>query len=110
MIENTCRKQRYVYGTTLDLVGKVKGLVKFDLQEELKARKFQIKVGGNMLGVFDFGPGKFGSEAIFIPRDVGLDLEEDDNYLIYFVNDENTGYGSSLHSIFLSPELSYIFL
>ena len=63
-----------------------------------------------MLRVFDFGPRRFGSEEIFIPRDSRLDLEEDDGYLIYFVHDENTGYGSSLHSIFLSPELSYIFL
>ena len=57
-----------------------------------------------MLGVFDFGLGRFGSEAI------GLDLEEDDGYLICFVHDENIGYGSRLHSIFLSPKLSYIFL
>lgn len=85
------RKQRYVYGTTLDSVAKVKGLVKFDLQAEPKAGKFQIEVGGNVLGVFDFGPGRFGSEAIFIPRDSGLDLEEDDGYLICFVHDENTG-------------------
>ena len=110
MIENACRKKRYVYGTTLDSIAKVKGLVKFDLQAEPEARKFQIEVGGNVLGVFDFGPRKFGSEEIFIPKDFGLDLEEDDGYLIYFVHDENTRYGSSLHSIFLSPELSYIFL
>ena len=110
MIENACRKQCYVYGTTLDSVAKVKGLVKFDLQAEPKVGKVQIEVRGNVLGVFDFGPGRFGSEAIFIPRYSRLDLEEDDGYLIYFVHDENTGYGSSLYSIFLTPELFYIFL
>ena len=85
MIENAGRKQRYVYGTTLDSVAKVKGLVKFDLQAEPEAGKFQIEVGGNVLGVFDFRLGRFGSKAIFIPRDYGLDLEEDDGYLIYFL-------------------------
>ena len=99
MIENACRKYYYVYGTTLDSVAKVKGVIKFDLQAEPEARKFQIEVGGNVLGVFNFGPRRFGSKAIFIPRDSGLDLEEDDGYLIYFVHDKNTRYGSSLHSI-----------
>ena len=99
-----------MYGTALDSIAKVKGLVKFDLQAEPEVRKFQIEVGANVLGVFDFGPRRFGFEAIFIPKDSGLDLEEDDGYLIYFVHDENTGYRSSLHSIFLSPKLSYTFL
>ena len=110
MIESACKKQCYVYGTIVDLVAKVKGLVKFDLQVELKVGKFQIEVGGNVLGIFDFGPRRFGFEAIFILRDSRLDLEEDNGSLICFVHDENTGYGSSLHSIFLSLELSYIFL
>ena len=39
-----------MYGTTLDSVAKVKGLVKFDLQEEPEVGKFQIEVGGNVLG------------------------------------------------------------
>lgn len=85
------RKQRYVYGTVLDSVTQVKGLVKFDLQAEPEIGKSQIEVGGNVLGVFCFGPGRFGSEAIFVPRDSGPDLEEDDGYLICFVHDENTG-------------------
>ena len=50
-----------------------------------------------MLGVLYFGPGRFGSEAIFVPRDSGPDLEEDDGYLICFVHDENIGYGSTLN-------------
>lgn len=85
------RKQRYVYGTILDSITQVKGLVKFDIQAEPEVGKSQIEVGGNVLGVLYFGPGRFGSEAIFVPRDSGLDLEEDDGYLICFVHDENIG-------------------
>lgn len=102
-----------MYGTTLDSIAKVKGLVKFDLQAEPEVGKSQIEVGGNVLRVFDFRPRRFGSEAIFVPTDSRLDLAEDDGYLICFVHDENIGYGSKLlaylHSILLSPDLSYIF-
>uniref|UniRef100_A0A0C9QLD5 carotenoid 9,10-dioxygenase n=1 Tax=Wollemia nobilis TaxID=56998 RepID=A0A0C9QLD5_9CONI len=84
------RKQRYVYGTIIDSVTQVKGLVKFDLQGEPEVGKSQIEVGGNVLGCFDLGAGRFGSEAIFVPRDSDSNLEEDDGYLICFVHDENT--------------------
>ncbi|KAH9311519.1 hypothetical protein KI387_026554 [Taxus chinensis] len=85
------RKQCYVYGTILDSVTQVKGLVKFDLQAQPEVGKSQIEVGGNVLGVFNFGPGRFSYEAIFVPESSGSDLEEDDGYLICFVHDENTG-------------------
>lgn len=90
------RKQRYVYGTTLDSIAKVTGIVKFDLHAAPEAGKTKIEVGGNVQGLYDLGPGRFGSEAIFVPRVPGINSEEDDGYLIFFVHDENTGYYTHL--------------
>lgn len=94
----TGRRQRYVYGTMLDSIAKVKGIVKFDLHAEPDASQTKLEVGGTVQGIFDLGPGRFGSEAIFVPRESGTTGEEDDGYLIFFVHDENTGK-SSVHVI-----------
>eukprot|EP01018_Ginkgo_biloba_P032683 Gb_01701 [translate_table: standard] len=102
----TGRKQRYVYGTILDSITKVTGVVKFDLHAEPEIGKSHIDLGGNVKGIYRFGVGRYGSEAIFIPQDSGLDLDEDDGYLMCFVHDENTGK-SEVHVIdakTLSPE------
>lgn len=88
------RKQRYVYGTILDSIAKVTGIIKFDLHAEPQTGKTKLEVGGNVLGIFDLGPGRFGSEAVFVPREPGTKSEEDDGYLIFFVHDETTGYFS----------------
>lgn len=88
----TGRKQQFVYGTMLENIAKVKGLVKFDLGAEPKLEEtMDFQIGGNVKGVFSFGPGRYGSEAIFVPRTSGFDEHEDDGYLICFVHDENTG-------------------
>ncbi|CAI9103069.1 OLC1v1001501C2 [Oldenlandia corymbosa var. corymbosa] len=87
----TGRKQRYVYGTTLNSIAKVTGIVKFDLHAEPEDGKTKIEVGGNVVGLFDLGPRRFGSEAVFVPRQPGTTVEEDDGYLIFFVHDETTG-------------------
>ncbi|KAH1217553.1 Carotenoid 9,10(9',10')-cleavage dioxygenase 1 [Glycine max] len=87
----TGRKQRYVYGTTLDSIAKVTGIIKFDLHAEPDNGKTKLEVGGNVQGLYDLGPGKYGSEAVYVPRVPGTDSEEDDGYLICFVHDENTG-------------------
>ncbi|KAK2992345.1 hypothetical protein RJ640_015433 [Escallonia rubra] len=87
----TGRKQRFVYGTRMDSIAKVSGIVKFDLHAEPEAGKEELVVGGNVEGLFDLGAGRFGSEAIFVPRQPGITSEEDDGYLIFFVHDENTG-------------------
>ncbi|KAK6928746.1 Carotenoid oxygenase [Dillenia turbinata] len=86
----TGRKQRYVYGTTLDNIAKVTGIIKFDLHAEPQIGT-KLEVGGNVQGLFDLGPGRFGSEAVFVPREPGITSEEDDGYLIFFSHDENTG-------------------
>ncbi|XP_006345442.1 carotenoid 9,10(9',10')-cleavage dioxygenase 1-like isoform X1 [Solanum tuberosum] len=90
----TGRKQRYVYGTILNNVAQITGVVKFDLHAEPETGKTKLEVGGNVPGIFDLGPGRFGSEAIFVPRQPGTECEEDDGYLILFVHDENTGKSS----------------
>ncbi|XP_020214194.1 carotenoid 9,10(9',10')-cleavage dioxygenase 1-like isoform X3 [Cajanus cajan] len=87
----TGRKQRYVYGTTLDSIAKVTGIIKFDLHAKPDHGKTKLEVGGNVQGLYDLGPGKFGSEAVYVPRVPGTDSEEDDGYLIFFVHDENIG-------------------
>jgi len=86
------RKQRYVYCTILDSIAKVTGIIKFDLHAEPESGKKELEVGGNIQGIYDLGPGRFGSEAIFVPKQPGVSGEEDDGYLIFFVHDENTGY------------------
>ncbi|XP_011047392.1 PREDICTED: carotenoid 9,10(9',10')-cleavage dioxygenase 1-like [Populus euphratica] len=90
----TGRKQRYVYGTLLNSIAKVTGIVKFDLQAEPEPGKEKIEVGGNVKGIFDLGPGRFGSEAVFVPHKPGTTSEEDDGYLIFFAHDESTGKSS----------------
>lgn len=91
------RKQRYVYGTILDSIAKVTGIIKFDLHLEPEAGKNKLEVGGNIKGIFDLGLGRYGSEAIFVPRQSGITSEEDDGYLIFFVHDDNTGYSLLLY-------------
>ncbi|KAK4591904.1 hypothetical protein RGQ29_016389 [Quercus rubra] len=90
----TGRRQRYVYGTIFDSTAKITGIIKFDLHAEPETGKTKLEVGGNVQGIYDFGPGRFGSEAIFVPRVPGMTSEEDDGYLIFFVHDENTGKSS----------------
>ncbi|XP_075645811.1 carotenoid 9,10(9',10')-cleavage dioxygenase 1-like [Castanea sativa] len=94
----TGRRTRYVYGTILEGVVKVTGIIKFDLHAEPETEKTKLEVGGNVQGIYDLGPGRFGSEAIFVPRVPGITSEEDDGFLIFFVHDENDGK-SSVHVI-----------
>ncbi|CAL0310311.1 unnamed protein product [Lupinus luteus] len=86
----TGRKQRYVYGTILGSIARVTGIVKFDLHAQPEPENTKLVVGGNVQGIYDLGPGRFGSEAIYVPRVPGTTSEEDDGYLIFFVHDENT--------------------
>ncbi|XP_062115352.1 carotenoid 9,10(9',10')-cleavage dioxygenase 1-like [Humulus lupulus] len=94
----TGRKQRYVYGTRLADHPRITGIVKFDLEAEPDDGKTSLEVGGNVQGLYDLGPGRFGSEAVFVPKVAGISSEEDDGYLIFFVHDENSGK-SAVHVI-----------
>lgn len=83
----------------LDSITRVTGIIKFDLHAEPESGKTKLEVGGNVQGIFDLGPGRFGSEAIFVPRKLGISSEEDDGYLIFFVQDEASGYVFLSHTI-----------
>ncbi|EOA34535.1 hypothetical protein CARUB_v10022080mg, partial [Capsella rubella] len=87
----TLKKHRYVYGTILDnsAVLKVIGVIKFDLHAEAEEGKKMLEVGGNIKGIYELGQGRYGSEAVYVPR--GAAEEEDDGYLLFFVHDENSG-------------------
>nr|AFJ94680.1 carotenoid cleavage dioxygenase 1 [Vitis vinifera] len=102
----TGRKQRYVYGTILDSIAKVTGIIKFDLHAEPDTGKSKLEVGGNVQGIFDLGVGRFGSEAVFVPREPGITSEEDDGYLIFFIHDEKTGksYVNVIDAKTMSPD------
>ncbi|KAF8086087.1 hypothetical protein N665_0635s0018 [Sinapis alba] len=86
----TGKKNRYVYGygTFLDSISKVTGIIKFDLHAEAETDKTMLQIGGNIKGIYKLGQGIYGSDAIYVPRELA---EEDDGYLLFFVHDENTG-------------------
>ncbi|XP_048620967.1 carotenoid 9,10(9',10')-cleavage dioxygenase 1-like isoform X1 [Brassica napus] len=86
----TGKENRYVYGygTVLDGIPRVKGIIKFDLHAEAETGKTKLRVGGNIKGIYEMGQGTYGSDAIYVP---GATAEEDDGYLIFYAHDENTG-------------------
>ncbi|CAN0917397.1 Carotenoid 9,10(9',10')-cleavage dioxygenase 1 [Linum grandiflorum] len=91
------RKQRYVFGSIMNSVAKITGIVKFDLDGKPAVEgKTKVEVGGNVQGIFELGAGRYGSEAVFVPREAGMTSEEDDGYLICFMHDENTGKSSTI--------------
>ena len=71
------RKNRYSYHSVIpfEIPATFEALVKYDLET------------GDVIDRYDYGPGVFGSEAPFAPRDGGT--EEDDGYLLSFVTDTN---------------------
>ncbi|CAI0405018.1 unnamed protein product [Linum tenue] len=91
----TGRKQRYVYGA-INSFAKITGIIKFDLYAKPEQGKTNLEVGGNVQGIFELGPGRYGSEAVFVPRVPGVTSEEDDGYLICFMHDELTGKSSTI--------------
>ncbi|XP_024360877.1 carotenoid 9,10(9',10')-cleavage dioxygenase isoform X1 [Physcomitrium patens] len=82
------RKTQYMYGAIMDKESKMVGVGKFDLLKEPEVNPKSLEEGGDIEGVFLYGPGRFGGEAIFVPRNPGRDGPEDDGYLIVFVHDE----------------------
>ena len=71
------RKHRYAYNARIDGTGNgmFNGLIKYDRANDSAEH-------------VDFGPGRYGGEAIFAPRPGGTD--EDDGWTVNFVWDENT--------------------
>ncbi|CAM6036841.1 unnamed protein product [Sphagnum compactum] len=85
------RKQRYAYVSIFDKEMKIVGVAKFDLALEPELNTRDLKIGGNIIGLFVHGDGRWGSEPLFVPRVVDKEIPEDDGYLICFVYDENKG-------------------
>ncbi len=91
---NPGRKQQYTYACLYDdMIDKFIGVVKYDLSLEPHLHIRDLRVGSNIKGVFLHGKGRWGSEAIFVPRIASKEIPEDDGYLICFVHDERIGYG-----------------
>ena len=72
--------------------GRFIGVGKFDLTREPAAHPKSVEEGGDCEAIYFYGPGKYGGEAVFVPRKPGIEGPEDDGYLIVFVHDETTGY------------------
>jgi carotenoid 9,10(9',10')-cleavage dioxygenase 1 len=53
----------------------VTGIIKFDLHVEPESGMKEIEAGGNLQGIYDLGPSRFGSEAIFVPKHLGVSGE-----------------------------------
>jgi carotenoid cleavage dioxygenase len=70
------RKKRYSYHQVIphEIPATFEALVKYDLEQGTRER-------------FDYGPGIYGSEAPFAPREGGV--EEDDGYVVSFMTDVN---------------------
>lgn len=87
-----CRKHTYSYACVFDENKKGYAVVKYNLQREPAFGLGKAGVGGNVEGLFVHGPGRYGLEAIFVPRSTTeADIAEDDGYLITLVHDENNG-------------------
>ncbi len=92
LLDNFGRKQRYVYASTYDdKLDKFIRVVKYGLSLQPKINPKDLKVEGNIQGVFYHGDRRWGSEVTFVPRTNGKEISEDDGYLICFVHDEKSG-------------------
>jgi carotenoid cleavage dioxygenase len=75
----------------MDDMLKIVGVAKYDLSLEPELGTRDLKIGGNIKGLFLHGDGRQGSEPIFVPRTPSKELLEDDGYLICFVYDTKVG-------------------
>ncbi len=77
---------------------KIVGVAKYDLFLEPDLGTKDLKIGGNIKGLFLHGDGRQGSEPTFVPRTPSKELLEDDGYLICFVYDKK---GMMIFCIFM---------
>lgn len=66
------------------------GVVKYDLRKGPKLGTPKLEIGGNVAGIFWHGSLRYGSEPVYVPKNPGREVDEDDGYLLNFVFDENT--------------------
>ncbi|CAI5479820.1 unnamed protein product [Closterium sp. Yama58-4] len=86
----TGRKQHYVYCATFEGES-ISGVVKVDLSRPPDLSAPHPTISGCVTGLFNHGPGRFGSEPVFVPRSDEPGAEEDDGYVLSFVYDSHTG-------------------
>ncbi|CAI5964231.1 unnamed protein product [Closterium sp. NIES-64] len=103
-------KQRYVYCASFEGITRICGIAKIDLQSAPDLSAPYYTVGGCVSGFFDHGPGRFGSEPVFVPRSNEPGLEEDDGYVLTFVHDTNTDAPSHCLAACPAPSPEVVFL
>lgn len=98
------RKNRFVYAGVGDPMPKISGVVKLDVsQEECRDCIVASRI---------FGPGCYGGEPFFVPREgenAGeTAAEEDDGYVVSYVHNENTGESRFIVMDAKSPDLAIV--
>ncbi|CAM6125579.1 unnamed protein product [Calypogeia fissa] len=87
--EHIGRKSRYVYTALFQDATHILGVVKYDLTKEPNLDSKE-SVGGNVVGLYLHGKERYGSEPVYVPKNPGRHVEEDDGYVLTFVFDEIT--------------------
>ncbi|KGN53473.1 probable carotenoid cleavage dioxygenase 4, chloroplastic [Cucumis sativus] len=98
------KKHRFVYAGVGDPMPKISGVVKLEIsQEERRDCIVACRI---------FGPGCYGGEPFFVPREREssdeTEAEEDDGYVVSYVHDENSGESRFIVMDAKSPELEII--
>ncbi|KAH6783521.1 nine-cis-epoxycarotenoid dioxygenase 4 [Perilla frutescens var. hirtella] len=91
------KKNRYVYAGVIESMPKMVGLVKIDLS---------LSAADCTVATRMYGPGCYGSEPVFVAREAAA--EEDDGYLVAYVNNENTQESRFLVMDAKSPTLEIV--
>ncbi|KAI3468519.1 hypothetical protein Pfo_025182 [Paulownia fortunei] len=97
------KKNRYIYAAAIETMPKMVGVVKIDLS------LFAADGGDCTVASRMYGPGCYGSEPIFVAREPNNPAaEEDDGYLLSYVNNENTQESQFLVMDARSPTLEIV--
>lgn len=98
------KKNKFVFAGIGDPMPKISGVVKLDVS--LEERRDSI------VACRIFGPGCYGGEPFFVPRERESSdetvLEEDDGYVVSYVHNENSGESRFIVMDAKSPELEII--
>ncbi|KAG5541343.1 hypothetical protein RHGRI_021244 [Rhododendron griersonianum] len=92
------KKSRYVYMAVCEQVPKMSGVVKIDLEL------------GHEVAFRSYGGGCFGGEVLFVGRDVGEEIEcdEDDGFVVSYVHNERENESRFVVMDAKSPKLDIL--
>ncbi|KAK6158543.1 hypothetical protein DH2020_005857 [Rehmannia glutinosa] len=97
------RRTRYVYATLTDQLPKAAGVAKLDLLLSTIDRDDCVVASRK------YGPGCYGGEPFFVPREHdNPEAEEDDGYLVTYVHNENTEKSKFIVMDAKSPNLDIV--